>query len=352
MPSAQKIIHIDMDCFYAAVEIRDNPSLANKPVAVGGSASQRGVIATANYVARKFGIRSAMSSHKALQLCPELILLPGNFQKYRTESLKIRQILSIYTPLIEAISLDEAYLDVSHCNHHQGIATVMAKEIRETIWKETRLTASAGIAPNKFLAKIASDWKKPNGQFTIAPEQVTEFIKKLPIHKIHGVGKVTASKLHFLGIQTCADLQTYDTLALIRHFGKWGAILKDLSFGIDSRRIQTERRRKSLAAEITFAEDLKTHEEIIQGFKKVYSRFTERWEASQTPSSSIKNYSVKIKFFDFEHKSSDRRISNRCPSEEEFLDLLLALWRPSPHPLRLMGMSVGLEDMSHQLTLL
>src|SRR6185312_1104393 len=186
----RKIIHVDMDCFYAAVEIRDNPNLKGKPVAVGGRPDQRGVLTTASYEARKFGLRSAMPSARAVKLCPDLILLPLNFDKYRTESRNVRAIFTRFTGVVEPLSLDEAYLDVTNSSICEGSATRIATEIRRQIFEETGLTASAGVAPNKFLAKVASDWKKPNGQFTITPAMVADFVKKLKVEKIPGVGKV------------------------------------------------------------------------------------------------------------------------------------------------------------------
>ncbi|MCF7099142.1 DNA polymerase IV, partial [Klebsiella variicola] len=216
----RKIIHVDMDCFFAAVEMRDNPALRDIPIAIGGSRVQRGVISTANYPARKFGVRSAMPTATALKLCPHLTLLPGRFDAYKEASNHIREIFSRYTSLIEPLSLDEAYLDVSDSVHCQGSATLMAQEIRETIHRELNLTASAGIAPVKFLAKIASDLNKPNGQFVIAPHQVAEFVKTLPLSKIPGVGKVSAAKLESMGLRTCEDVQNSDLAMLLKRFGK------------------------------------------------------------------------------------------------------------------------------------
>lgn len=225
----RKIIHVDMDCFFAAVEMRDNPALRDIPIAIGGSRVQRGVISTANYPARKFGVRSAMPTATALKLCPHLTLLPGRFDAYKEASNHIREIFSRYTSLIEPLSLDEAYLDVSDSVHCQGSATLMAQEIRETIHRELNLTASAGIAPVKFLAKIASDLNKPNGQFVIAPHQVAEFVKTLPLAKIPGVGKVSAAKLESMGLRTCADVQNSDLAMLLKRFGKFGRILWERS---------------------------------------------------------------------------------------------------------------------------
>jgi len=245
----RKIIHIDMDCFYAAVEIRDNPTLQDKPVAIGGTSKQRGVLCTCNYEARKYGLHSAMPTWIALQKCPELILLPVNMAKYKEVSQSIRQVFSNYTDLIEPISLDEAFLDVSSSDLHKGSATLMAKAIRSDIYQKEHLVASAGVSFNKFLAKIASDWNKPNGQYVIPPQHKDKFISDLPVSKIYGVGRVTANKLHGLNIHTCSDLQQWKLNELLDIFGKYGSVLYYLSRGIDNRVIQTTREAKSVSVE-------------------------------------------------------------------------------------------------------
>ena len=238
----RKIIHVDMDCFYAAIEMRERPELRGQPVAVGGS--RRGVLTTCNYEARKFGCRSAMPSFQALRLCPDLVLLPVRFDLYRKESKRIRSIFTSFTDLVEPLSLDEAYLDVSHLRSE---AASIAREVRERIREETQLTASAGIAPNKFLAKIASDWRKPDGQFEIRQEDIESFLRDLPVEKIWGVGKRTAKKIHALGAQTCGDLQGFTILELDRRFGRFGQELFNLCRGIDSRRVNPNRERKSVS---------------------------------------------------------------------------------------------------------
>ena len=252
----RKIIHIDMDCFFAAVEMRDNPALRDIPIAIGGSRVQRGVISTANYPARKFGVRSAMPTGMALKLCPHLTLLPGRFEAYREASNHIREIFSRYTSLIEPLSLDEAYLDVSDSPHCHGSATLMAQEIRQTIFRELSLTASAGVAPVKFLAKIASDLNKPDGQFVLTPDEVPAFLKTLPLGKIPGVGKVSAAKLESMGLRTCEDVQKSDLAMLLKRFGKFGRILWERSQGIDEREIHNDRQRKSVGVERTLEEDI------------------------------------------------------------------------------------------------
>lgn len=230
----RKIIHVDMDCFFAAVEMRDNPALRDIPIAIGGSRERRGVISTANYPARKFGVRSAMPTGMALKLCPHLTLLPGRFDAYKEASNHIREIFSRYTSRIEPLSLDEAYLDVTDSVHCHGSATLIAQEIRQTIFSELQLTASAGVAPVKFLAKIASDMNKPNGQFVITPAEVPAFLQTLPLAKIPGVGKVSAAKLEAMGLRTCGDVQKCDLVILLKRFGKFGRILWEVVRGLTS----------------------------------------------------------------------------------------------------------------------
>lgn len=249
----RKIIHVDMDCFFAAVEMRDNPALRDIPIAIGGSRERRGVISTANYPARKFGVRSAMPTGMALKLCPHLTLLPGRYEAYKEASRQIQAIFSRYTSLIEPLSLDEAYLDVTDSTHCHGSATLMAQEIRQTIFAELQLTASAGIAPVKFLAKIASDLNKPNGQYVITPADVPEFLRTLPLGKIPGVGKVSAAKLEAMGLRTCEDVQKYDLAMLLKRFGKFGRVLWERSQGIDERDVNNDRLRKSVGVERTLA---------------------------------------------------------------------------------------------------
>ncbi|WP_233114499.1 DNA polymerase IV, partial [Aggregatibacter actinomycetemcomitans] len=252
----RKIIHIDMDCFYASTEIRENPFLADKPVAVGGRAEQRGMLTTCNYAAREFGLHSAMPTAQALKLCPNLVLLPVNMPLYREVSQQIHQIFQRYTSIIEPLSLDEAYLDVTDCDKCAGSATWIAQDIRSAIFNELHLTASAGLAPLKFLAKIASDQNKPNGQFVIEPKEVADFVATLPLKKIPGVGKVTSEKLLQMGLATCADVQKYDRNALFNLFGKVGQHIWAYSHGIDERPVQPHRERKSVGVETTLLENI------------------------------------------------------------------------------------------------
>ncbi|MCB0387051.1 MAG: DNA polymerase IV, partial [Bdellovibrionales bacterium] len=229
----RKIIHLDMDCFYAAVEMRDRPELKGKPVVVGGRPDSRGVVATANYEARRFGIRSAISCSRAYRLCPETVFIKPDFSRYKQESRHIREIMIRYSSVIEPLSLDEAFLDVTGVDLCGGSATRMAREIRRALWEERGLTASAGIAPNKLLAKIASEVNKPNGQKTVVPGEVDAFMKRLPVESLFGVGKVTAKKLHQLGFKTCGQLQELDQATMIRRFGRWGGQLYWQCRGVD-----------------------------------------------------------------------------------------------------------------------
>jgi len=247
----RKIIHIDCDCFYAAIEMRDDPSLRERPVAVGGSPERRGVVATCNYAARRFGVRSAMASSRAVKLCPELVLVPPRFEVYREASRQIARIYADYADTIEPLSLDEAFLDVTGSPHLEGSATRIALHIRGRIRREVGITASAGVAPNKFLAKIASDWNKPDGQLVVTPAEVNAFVRDLPVGKLFGVGKVTEEKLHQLGLFTCADIRARSPVELQRHVGSLGERLWRLAQGIDERPVEPFGRRKSLSVENT-----------------------------------------------------------------------------------------------------
>ena len=300
----RKIIHIDMDCFFAAVEMRDNPALRDIPIAIGGSRVQRGVISTANYPARKFGVRSAMPTGMALKLCPHLTLLPGRFEAYREASNHIREIFSRYTSLIEPLSLDEAYLDVSASPHCHGSATLMAQEIRQTIFNELSLTASAGVAPVKFLAKIASDLNKPNGQFVLTPDEVPGFLKTLPLGKIPGVGKVSAAKLESMGLRTCEDVQNSDLAMLLKRFGKFGRILWERSHGIDEREIHNDRQRKSIGVERTLEEDIHEWADCEAIVERLYPEL-ERRLAKVRPDLRIARQGIKLKFNDFQQTTQE-----------------------------------------------
>ncbi|HAU1604388.1 TPA: DNA polymerase IV [Legionella pneumophila] len=305
MNPIRKIIHIDMDCFYAAIEMRDFPELANKPIAVGGEASRRGVIATCNYAARQFGIHSAMPTAHALKLCKELILRPVRMDVYQKESQYIRTLFAEYTDIIEPLSLDEAYLDVTESTQCQGSATWIAQEIRARIYQTRQLTASAGIAPNKSLAKIASDWHKPNGQMVIRPEDVNTFILDLPVRKLFGVGPKMEEKLNALNIKTCADLQRYSVEYLLHKFGTIGQRLYELARGIDNRPVNPERIRKSISVEETYPIDLPDSETCLEALPDLMVRLEARIQRAGKIS-GIHNLFVKLKFNDFQQTTIER----------------------------------------------
>jgi DNA polymerase-4 len=293
-----KFIHCDCDCFFAAIEIRDDPALKGLPVAVGGDASRRGVIATCNYEARKYGVHSAMASATARRLCRDLIIIPGNMDKYRIAARQIFAIYREYTELVEPLSLDEAYLDVTDSTACRGSATLMAREIRDRVRREVGITLSAGIAPNKFLAKVASDWNKPDGQFVITPDMIAGFVVKLPVRKIHGVGKVTARRMQLMGVDTCGDLQQYTLPELLEHFGSFGERLYHLCRGHDDRRIQVSSERKSISVEQTYAEDLRTEQQCLDALPELLEQLGTRISRSRVDPMSGKQF-IKIKFNDF-----------------------------------------------------
>ncbi|MGI2067245.1 DNA polymerase IV [Shewanella sp. MF08487] len=341
----RKIIHIDMDCYFAAVEMRDFPEYLGKPLAVGGSSDRRGVISTCSYEARKFGVRSAMATAYAFKLCPDLILVPGRMQVYKQVSLQIREIFSRYTSLIEPLSLDEAYLDVSECQQYKGSATLIAQAIRRDILMETGLTASAGIAPIKFLAKIASDLNKPNGQYVITPDTVPEFVKTLSLRKIPGVGKVTAEKLALLGLHTCSDVQAYSKTELVARFGKFGSVLIERSYGIDERGISADRERKSVGVETTLAKDIYHLDQCQQIIPGLIQELLQRLDRGAKNRQICKQV-VKLKFNDFKQTTIEHRSDQ--VSIEMFYELLAqAMVRQEGRGIRLLGISVGLADSIH-----
>ncbi|NTS78304.1 DNA polymerase IV [Catenovulum sp. SM1970] len=339
---AKKIIHVDMDCFYAAVAVRDNPELAGKPVAVGGAKDRRGVIATCNYEARAYGVRSAMATAQALKLCPHLILAKGDMNLYKSISQQVRAIFQQYTDKIEPLSLDEAYLDVSDCQAFNGSATLIAQAIREEIYQQTQLTASAGVAPNKFIAKIASDENKPNGICVVPPDKVTDFVAALPLRKIPGVGKVTAKKLANMGLETTADVRVFSQKELIDRFGKFAYALIERSHGIDDRELCLHRDRKSIGVEHTLAQDIFSEREIQQVIEPLFDELCKRIDAKKQ-SKHIKKQVLKLKFNDFQSTTIEKTVSELKKSH--FMALLQAvLSRQKGRSIRLVGLSVGLTD--------
>ncbi|QNL48483.1 DNA polymerase IV [Olivibacter sp. SDN3] len=337
----RKIIHIDMDAFYASIEQRDNPLYKDKPIVVGGLPDQRGVVATASYEARRFGIRSAMSSRKALALCPQLIFVKPRFEVYKQVSKQIRDIFKRYTDFIEPMSLDEAYLDVSQDKLGICSAIEIAKQIKEAINDELNLTASAGISTCKFIAKVASDLNKPNGLTFIGPSKIENFIENLPVQKFHGVGKVTAQKMNKLGIYTGADLKHLTKYDLVKHFGKSGNFYFDIVRGIDNRPVRPFRKVKSVGAEDTFNTDLFLISEIIDELKIIVRKVYDRLLSKSLKGNTI---TVKIKFSDF--KQITRNYTHIAPlsSIEQIEKYAIDLLHAAPingKSIRLLGVAIS-----------
>lgn len=340
----RKIIHIDMDAFYASVELRERPELKHLPVVIA-SHHPRAVIAAASYPARKFGLRSAMSMAQAKKRCPEVIVIEPNFLKYQQVSHQIHQIFQQYTPLIEPLSLDEAYLDVTENLKQISSATEVAIKIREEILITTSLTASAGVAPNKFLAKVASDWNKPDGICVIKPSQVQNFIKDLPLKKIPGVGKVTQEKLKALNLETLGDLQQINENLLVHHFGKYGKQLFLYAHGIDERPVQAERQRQQISKEITFDQDFN-----LQQCQEYWPPLIARvWNILQKKQMTARGVTIKLKLKNFQVLQHSKSFKYALSSEDEFqqvIGLLLSeLDLSEDYQFRLIG--VGLYYLSN-----
>jgi DNA polymerase-4 len=339
----RKIIHIDMDAFYASVEQRDNPELRGKPVAVGYPEA-RGVVAAASYEARKFGVHSAMPSVTAKRKCPELIFVPHRFDVYRAVSRQIHAIFAEYTPLIEPLSLDEAYLDVTENLKGMQLATEIAQQIRSRIRAETQLTASAGVSYNKFLAKIASDQRKPDGLFVITPKHGPDFVEALPVKKFHGVGPATAEKMKRLGIETGADLRSRDLAFLQQHFGKSGPYFYWIARGIDEREVKPDRIRKSIGAEDTFREDVHDLEAARAGLKPLIDKVWHYCEASGIRGKTV---TLKVKWADFTQITRSKTIVAPIESAAEMgeiVELLLSPIFPAAKGIRLLGVTLSSLD--------
>ena len=320
--------------------MRDNPDLVGKPIAVGGSPSRRGVVATCNYEARKFGIHSAMASATARKRCAELIIIKPDMEKYRLASTQMHEIFREFTSLIEPLSLDEAFLDVSDCELFQGSATLIAEAIRSKVREHIGITVSAGIAPNKFLAKIASDWNKPDGQFVITPDLIDDFVSQLPVKKLIGVGKVTAGRMHQMGIKTCADLRQLDREQLQKHFGSFGTRLHELSLGIDNREVKTNRIRKSLSVENTYAEDLPTLASCLAELPDLKNQLGKRLDKLNGEYVITKQF-VKIKFHDF-IPTTVEMLSDK-PAIDNYRKLCERGFERGQRPVRRLGMGVRLK---------
>ena len=339
----RKIIHVDMDAFFASVEQRDNPELKGLPVAVGYDGA-RGVVATASYEARKFGVHSAMATSIAKRLCPDLIFVPPRFEAYRSASRQVHEIFAEYTDIIEPVSLDEAYLDVTKNKRSISSAWTIAQNIRDKIYARTGLTASAGVSYNKFLAKLASDMRKPNGQYLITPDQGAGFVAELPIAKFHGIGPATTEKMHKLGIQTGADLRTWSAADLTSNFGKLGSWYYRVARGEDDRPVEPHRERKSVSAETTFQDDVTSKDRLEQTLAELAK---EVWDWVERNKRYGRSVTVKIKWADFEQSTRSR--TEHAPITEvsglrrmafELLDSVF----PLPKAIRLIG--VGLSGFA------
>ena len=343
-PRQRKIIHCDCDCFYASIEMRDNPALRGKPIAVGGSPERRGVVATCNYEAREFGIHSAMASATARRLCPDLIIIRTDMEKYRLASSQIHEIFQRYTDLIEPLSLDEAFLDVSDCDEFRGSATRIAEAIRNEVREVVGITISAGIAPNKFLAKIASDWNKPDGQFSVLPSEIDDFVAKLAVKKLHGVGKVTAAKMHRLNLRTCKDLQSFGAEALTEHFGSFGERLFELSRGIDNRPVSIDRIRKSVSVENTFDTDLPDLDSSLEAMLGLLPKLELRLQRLDNHY-LIKKQFVKLKFHDFVTTTVEMLSEETNP--ENYRNLCEQGFARGERAVRLIGVGVRVDPLEN-----
>ncbi|MDU0342075.1 DNA polymerase IV [Bosea rubneri] len=336
----RKVIHIDMDAFYASVEQRDHPELRGRPIAVGGS-RERGVVAAASYESRRFGVHSAMPSVTAKRLCPELIFVKPRFDVYREVSLQIREIFLDYTPLMEPLSLDEAYLDVTENLKGIEYASRIAKEIRKRIWEETHLTASGGIGPNKFLSKMASDINKPNGQYVITPEMAQDFVAGLRVGKFHGIGDKTERRMNRLGIFTGLDLRSKPADFLQQHFGKAGQHYYWIARGVDERPVQPDRIRKSIGAENTFASDLTDMDELRACLDPIIEKVWSHCERTGVRGRSV---TLKVKYADFQQITRSQSTPREVGSREDLGAMTKALLEgtfPLPKAVRLLGVTLS-----------
>ncbi len=341
MSEQRKIIHIDMDAFFAAVEQRDFPEYKNKPLIVGGSPDKRGVVATCSYEARKFGIHSAMSSARAYKLCPQAIVVKPRFEAYREASNIIRSIFLQYTDLVEPLSLDEAYLDVSESTLFEGSATLIAKDIKQKIFQQTDLTASAGVSYNKFLAKVASDMNKPDGITIIRPEQGEKFVAALPVGKFYGVGKATEAKMHALGIKTGADLKKLSAEECQQYFGKSGSYYYQISRGVDNREVVSHRERKSLGSETTFEKDLDSVDEML---KVLGVLAIEVMESLKEKNLNGHTLTLKVKYDNFEQITRSKTMPRAITDVKNMLPVIAALLAKTEvesRKVRLLGLTVS-----------
>uniref|UniRef100_A0AB33J1B6 DNA polymerase IV n=1 Tax=Prevotella sp. GTC17253 TaxID=3236793 RepID=A0AB33J1B6_9BACT len=340
VPNLRKIIHVDMDAFYASVEQRDDPSLRGKPIAVGGD-GERSVLTTASYEARRFGVHSAMPTSKAKRLCPELILVPVDFEKYRAVSSRVHAIFRDYTDVVEPISLDEAFLDVTNNKKGIELAVDIAREIRHRIKSELRLTASAGVSYNKLLAKIASDYRKPDGLTVIHPSRALEFLARLPIEDFWGVGAKTAERMHALGIFSGLQLQQCSQEMLVRHFGKMGGVFYQFAHGVDLRPVEAHYIRKSLGCERTFSKDLSQHSSLVIELYHLTEELVRRIAKKGFKGTTL---TLKVKYSDFTQVTRSMTRRQVFESKEDILSAakqLMAQIEAEHHEIRLLGLSVS-----------
>lgn len=341
MTQNRKIIHVDADCFYAAIEMRDDPSLRDIPIAIGGPENTRSVLATANYAARVYGVRSAMPTSVAKRLCPALRVLPGNMTKYRIASEQMHRIFQEFTEIIEPLSLDEAYLDVTDSAYFHGSATRIAQEIRARILAEVGITVSAGVASNKFIAKVASDWDKPDGLTVVTPEKQFEFVSTVPVKFISGIGRVAQEKLAGLGVFTCADLQKLEFSVLQKSFGSTAFRLSQFALGIDDRPVSVSRERKSISVEHTFSKDLMDLRECEAVLPILFTDLKKRM-TGRNFESQLSKYYLKMKFDDFKQTTIEQPIRHKL-SDEVFLSLLRQAYDRYRRPVRLIGVGYRLS---------
>ncbi len=337
----RKIIHIDMDAFFAAVEQRDNPQYQGKPVIVGGQPDTRGVVATCSYEARQYGIHSAMPSSQAYRLCPQAIFIKPRFDVYKQVSADVRRIFSKYTDLFEPVSLDEAYLDVSAVTLFKGSATLIAQDIKQQILQQTALTASAGVSYNKFLAKMASDINKPDGLYLITPEQGKSFIEQLPIGKFHGIGKATEKKMHALGIKTGLDLQKWSLEALLLQFGKSGQHYYQIARGIDLRPVNNHRPSKSVGVETTFQHDIIDSSQILEHLQLLLNKALKKLADKQLTAHTI---TIKIKYHNFVQITRSRTLSHAIKEAAGLEKTLISLLQDTEvgkRKVRLLGVTLS-----------
>ena len=337
-PMQRKIIHIDCDCYYAALEMRDFPHLKGRPIAVGGT-GPRSVLSTCNYEARAFGVRSAMPTRRAQALCPGLIIQAHRFEVYKSVSEQIHEIFSRYTDKIEPLSLDEAFLDVTESNWFGGSATMLAEHIRQEIFQAVGITVSAGVAPNKFIAKVASDWNKPNGLFVVTPNNMDKFLETLPVGKINGVGKKFEERLAQHDIKTCGDVKAWTLPSLIQYFGKGGLWLYQRSRGVDNRRVGHFGTRKSLSIEHTFATDLGDESACLTQVESLYDGLIQRLSRKACP--PVRSVFVKVRFNDFTTTTMERGLAI---NSDNFKRLVKSACQKSSLGVRLLGLGVRFDE--------